>query len=162
MTSGSYLERDIAPRREVPMRHAVVGFSLLFCSVALAGPNDGAAKKDLDKFQGKWKVEVEIIEGEKTPANLLPREPMIFKGNLWTPEPKEDLPPIKFKLDPSKKPAAIDLGEGKGAALGVYRLEGDKLTICWEDFGTDSPRPKAVEPTKSNRYLVLRREKKGK
>jgi uncharacterized protein (TIGR03067 family) len=142
------------------MRTALGWLSLLFCSTVLAGPQEYQAKKDLEKIQGKWKIETEVIEGEKTPAKLLAKASITFKGKTLIWEPKADNPAIKIKLDPSKKPPAIDLIDGKDIAFGIYQLDGDTLTICWEDFNSGRPRPEAFKATKENRYLVLRREKK--
>ena len=142
------------------MRTALGLLVLAFCSVVLAGPQDDPAKKDLEKMQGKWKIEAEVIEGQKTPAKLLAKTSITIKGDNLIWEPKEDNGTIKIKLDPSKKPPAIDLIDGKNIALGIYQLEGDTLRVCWEDFKSNRPRPKAFEATEENRYLILKRDKK--
>jgi uncharacterized protein (TIGR03067 family) len=109
-------------------------------------------------MQGTWKAESEVIEGAKTPAELLTK--MIIKGDKLIYDPKAKDPAVRIKLDPSKKPAAIDLIDGDDTTFGIYQLDGDTLKICWEDFRLGLARPKAFEATKENRYLVLKREKK--
>ncbi|MCL4790299.1 MAG: hypothetical protein KJ070_26535 [Verrucomicrobia bacterium] len=50
---------------------------------------------------------------------------------------------VLFRLNPKKNPAHIDTLYASGEALrtGIYRVEGDRLIICWtaEDFGTGRP-----------------------
>lgn len=89
-------------------------------------------------MQGRWKVETEVIEGEKTPAAQLEKATIIIKGDTLSWEPKDDNAPVRFKLDLATKPAAIDLIDGKSMAVGIYQLDGDTLKICWEDFNSGS------------------------
>jgi uncharacterized protein (TIGR03067 family) len=48
---------------------------------------------------------------------------------------------IEYTLDPKAKPAHIDLSAGKEAIPGIYKIEGDTLTICFSKGG------KADRPT---------------
>jgi uncharacterized protein (TIGR03067 family) len=141
------------------MRIPMVWIVLAFCSLAVAGPQDEQAKRALEKMQGRWKVETEVIEGKKTSAELLANTAILFKDDNLIWEPKEDNPTVKIRLDPSKKPPTIDLIDGKNTALGIYQLDGDTLRICWEDFNSGRARPKALKATKENRYLELKRAK---
>ena len=51
--------------------------------------------------------------------------------------------PVLYRLDPKKNPAHLDTCYESGRALriGIYRLEGDRLIICWTaaDFGKGRP-----------------------
>src|SRR5262249_40040236 len=58
---------------------------------------------------------------------------------------EETLLHARFTVDPGKAPAQIDLtsvaGPTKGkTVLGIYRLEGKRLTLCWP-LGEDRARP---------------------
>src|SRR5262249_4862043 len=67
-----------------------------------------------------------------------------------------------YRLDPTKKPGAIDLvKEGGKTLLGLYRLEGDHLTICTYggDAGKKRPDRFASEPGSGLFLLILKREK---
>ncbi len=64
---------------------------------------------------------------------------------------------IKYKLDTTKSPVAIDLDiQDKGKALGIIRAEGNELTLC---FG--EKRPAKFESTKDNgatRYVLKKKK----
>jgi hypothetical protein len=73
-----------------------------------------------------------------------------------------DFPVFTFKLDPGKTPKGIDLAEGSRQALfGIYRLDGDDLTICCSITGDKGDRPSTFAGYwKAGTYsmlLVLRR-----
>jgi RNA polymerase sigma factor (sigma-70 family) len=54
-----------------------------------------------------------------------------------------DLTYFHYKLDPKQKPKAIDLvtadGEHKPWLRGIYKLEGDRLIICWSEKEMERP-----------------------
>ena len=77
---------------------------------------------------------------------------------------------MTYRLNPAKSPKYIDLeGLGKSASLGIYKLDGDELTICMgvtmaspvydkrakNDEGT---RPAAISP-EAGTVIVLKRIK---
>lgn len=43
---------------------------------------------------------------------------------------------FKYRLDPTKAPKQIDQldASGKLSSMGIYSIEGDKLTMCWNPF----------------------------
>src|SRR5262249_32282284 len=65
-----------------------------------------------------------------------------------------------FRLDPSTKPAAIDLehteGTLKGKAWkGIYALDGDMLTTCDNAPNLDKGRPAAFEAKTGSGYIFI-------
>jgi uncharacterized protein (TIGR03067 family) len=66
-----------------------------------------------------------------------------------------------YELDPSKTPKWIDITGKDRKVLGIYRLDGDKLTICLNEHADgDRPTRFASEPGSRNDLLmVLRRDK---
>jgi len=101
-------------------------------------------KADLDQLQGSWEVTTMEMGGKATAAEDLPGkvtvtftgEKMVMDGPLAAPEGEKPVPPaFTVKLDPSENPKAIDTvaltGRFKGKSQpGIYRLEGDELTLC--------------------------------
>jgi uncharacterized protein (TIGR03067 family) len=93
--------------------------------LAAQPPQSDAAKEDLKKLQGGWKVE-KIEAGGMELKDIKPAM-LTFKDNTLVEFGKE----VTFKIDPSKKPKEIDLVLGKDGKvwMGVYDLDGDKLKL---------------------------------
>lgn len=125
-----------------------------------------AAKKDLTALEGKWKATEILVEGrEETP----PEEQSIieFKGRKFLLGEKELF--AIGNLDPSTDPkcidfkAAADMGEIRKDTVyeGIYKIDGDKLTIALY-IGEGQKRPAKFESDKDSRVVVatFKREKK--
>lgn len=107
--------------------------ALLFLANTWADDKDDAAKKELEKFQGEWKLvgsdEIKIQFKEGTYE---------FSGQ-GTPEKG------KMKFNPFIKPAQVDveIKEGDDAGktqVGIYRWDGDKVKFCFAQAG-EAKRP---------------------
>jgi uncharacterized protein (TIGR03067 family) len=73
--------------------------------------------------------------------------------------------PITYKLNTSKNPKEIDMAgkDAKGkqeTSYGIYKLEGDKLTICMADSDKMEDRPKEFKTTKASKATILVLQKK--
>ena len=116
---------------------------------------------DKDKFQGKWKAEKAVRNGEEAPADELTKMRIEFKGNLAIPyegDKAED--EAEYTLDETKKPKTIDIKPKKGEDKmieGIYEIDGDTLKIA---FGRKS-RPAKFESAVGSdvMYIVLKRIK---
>jgi uncharacterized protein (TIGR03067 family) len=66
---------------------------------------------------------------------------------------------FSYKLDPTKSPKHIDLIHNEKkleTGLGVYKLEGDKLTLCLPAFAKNKGRPtELVSKVKSGTLLMV-------
>ncbi len=128
-----------------------------------AGAQDDAAKKDLESLQGVWQFVSLEVEGKGLPED--PDKPikLIVKGNRAIHPGREGKnKETIIRLDPSRKPKAIDMsplaGPDKGkAALGIYAIDGDMLKICAGTLGKD--RPTEFKAGKNVVLMVLKREK---
>ena len=132
-----------------------------------ADSKDDAGKKDLEKLQGTWKPVSVEQRGESKEDEEDHR--LVFDGNKFRiKRGDETMIQGTFKLDPSKKPKAIDMmitedenGEHKGkTALGIFALDGDTLKWCVAEPGT-TERPKDFSaPADTNlMFITLKREK---
>ena len=105
------------------------------------GAVNAKPKSDLELLQGNWHI-VGLETGGK------PEDPRNYRGNTFAfnkltatlREGRLDDINFAFKLDPDASPKAIDLVlPSKNVAFrGIYKLDGDDLTVCVSNGG---PRP---------------------
>jgi uncharacterized protein (TIGR03067 family) len=129
--------------------------------IALLAPcADGppSAKAALDRLVGIWvpvgkTFDGEVLDQEGDEVAFTRRE-MYGDGQLV----------FRYELDPSRNPKQIDLTAGDKQIPGIYKLDGDTLTICLtlpDDDGNLGERPKRFSAGKGERtgLLVFRRFK---
>jgi uncharacterized protein (TIGR03067 family) len=142
---------------------------VLAASVGFA--QDKKDDKKPAKLDGKYLLVGIEINGEKLPAEFFDKTPeadrtVVIKDDklLVTRGKKEQS--ITLKLDPSKKPAHITTTETKDGKtetmIGIYKLEGDTLTICGVDNGKDEDRPREFKTEKGSKVMMLTLKKKDK
>ena len=145
--------------------------TILISVAALCG-QDG--QKDLDKLQGTWTVTAAEERGKPLPKEITEKMTVTFKGDKMVidgpmavakgEEPAK--PEFNVKLDPSKKPKALDVtplsGKFKGkTALGIYQMEGDELMICLPNQKQKDRPTEFKSPEGSDLFLVtLKKAKK--
>jgi uncharacterized protein (TIGR03067 family) len=144
------------------MRRAIL--LLLAAGLLGAAPKDDAGKKDLARMQGDWAGEKYVTNGyqvEDDEAQALFRT---VKGNAYTVfRFSKALGKGTFTLDAGKTPRAIDLTPAGGKTkpiLGIYKIEGDTLTICYAQPGKPRPAKFAAEEGSGHTLTVWTREKK--
>jgi RNA polymerase sigma-70 factor (ECF subfamily) len=124
--------------------------------------NADEASKDEEKILGTWTLVSFEEGGQKAPeekikmatATLTADGRMIFKMG-------EQEQQFTYKLDPSKTPKTFDGTNDRGrTALGIYKLDGDTLTVCFERGGGDRPTEFASKEGTTVVLEVLKREKK--
>jgi uncharacterized protein (TIGR03067 family) len=128
----------------------------LTVALAVAAPAP-AAKKDEDKLQGTWKVVSVEHNGKKAEPKMIAGWTLVVAGDKMTARDGNDvMDESSFRLDAAAKPPAIDLtmtaGNDKGKTVrGIYRLDGDRLTICVAEPGKERPKefraPEGAEAT---------------
>jgi uncharacterized protein (TIGR03067 family) len=147
------------------MKRCAVVLVVLMSVTARAAEDQDAAEKEMDRLQGTWKLVTVEINGKEerlgaSQTLAITKNKMVVK----TPDRSEE---TLCKLDPTKKLKTIDIvhegkqdPERKGTMLGIYRLEGETLTICTNAIGSD-PRPTAfkTKPADGLTLLVYQRDK---
>jgi uncharacterized protein (TIGR03067 family) len=114
----------------------VVALPLLFMPAFLAGDDkkDDAGKEELKKFEGTWKIKSMEVGGQELPAEARDKMRLIFKGDKLTMKGAPDGDKeTTFTIDPSKKPAFIDIQPAKGdkvGLVGIYKFDKETLVIC--------------------------------
>ena len=100
---------------------------------------------DLDKLQGTWTVTSLEADGQKLPATVFNGAKIVIKGTKFKSIGMGATYEGSVELDSSTKPKAFDLlftaGHARGHRnLGIYKLNGDKWTICLTTRGDERPR----------------------
>jgi uncharacterized protein (TIGR03067 family) len=123
----------------------------LVAAVFFAPPADPT--KDAAKLQGTWV----LVGGEEKGMVLTEedakkeRESLVIKGDTITVIRGDRKGSGKFRLDPSKKPAWMDLIDPENKTQvnhAIYRLEGDQLTICVsQKFNPNQPEERPLKFT---------------
>jgi uncharacterized protein (TIGR03067 family) len=130
-----------------------------------AAQKEGADKKELEKFQGKWAAVSVTTDGKALEEAEIKDHFMAFKGEKATFLYKDkERGTGSLKVDPSKSPAHIDFtyedGPAKGTTLkGIYKFEGDTLAVCYGGFGKDRPTEFASKPGSGTILVVQKRAK---
>ena len=120
------------------------GFVLLISSLSGCGVSHAANEvDDARSWQGEWKLVSCIANGESQMANML----WIVKGDQYTIrlDGQSAPDPYKFTLDPAQKRIDVmhhDTPDGTygGRLKGIYDLQGNSLTVCYDLKGQRYPK----------------------
>jgi uncharacterized protein (TIGR03067 family) len=127
-----------------------------------AGDKDDAVKKDMKLLEGTWHMESFEINGKPLPAEKVKSIKVTIKGDRYSVDLGEKSFELTFKIDPTKKPKAIDLtmamGDEKAVTHGIYEVSADTFKICrTTEAGKD--RPTAFAGKEGMAYAVYKRKK---
>jgi uncharacterized protein (TIGR03067 family) len=131
----------------------------------------------LVKYQRLWDARSWSIDGEWTPVSSArngietkaPKDEglrvSIRNGRMTTSSQKKtDQSERTFTIMPDRNPRAIDLAtseERGGMSNGIYRIQGDELTLCLTNSRSNRPTEFTAEKGSPNELLVLRRVPKS-
>jgi uncharacterized protein (TIGR03067 family) len=162
---------DLSPKRQrgtpspsLALRAKKAGAAFLSARVEEAAADLTA--QDKKKLQGTWTVAAHTTSGTATPAKKLTGWRLTVAGDKMTTRDGTDvLDESTFRLDAAGKPRAIDLrlteGPDKGKSVqGIYKLEGDTLTVCVAEPGRPRPRELASRAGSGHMLFVFKRAKK--
>ena len=142
---------------------AVVALGLV-CTGALGGGD--AAKKRQERLQGTWAVLKLVKAGQPAPADEVQKTRLVITGDKLTVKSDGKRDEVsRFTLDPSKKPATIDIrpedGKDKSGSLpGIYKFEKGQLVLCFAQDGKARPTEFASTQETDTTLAVLERVKK--
>jgi RNA polymerase sigma factor (sigma-70 family) len=123
------------------------------------------APKDEDKIVGTWAYVSVETGGQKVPEEQVKDAKMIFAADgKFTAIRKGKEIAGTYKLDPAKKPKEITTANDDGKThLGIYKLDGDALTVCLTgEDGAERPTGFATKEGSKVVLVVLKREKDEK
>ena len=119
------------------MQRVLVCLGVACLALVVLGPLSAQEPKekvpsDKEKIQGKWKLISFEADGEKETEQV---------GMIWVFDRDKlvmgDEGDFSYRLEPSKTPKQIDAtgkpeeGFPAPGMVGIYKLEGDTLTLCW-------------------------------
>ena len=120
---------------------------LFFPALAVADNDD--VQKELKSLQGTWKTVGMEVGGQPLPKDqILNFNVTVGADGKSTGKLPEEEFKFTITIDPTKKPKTInnvhETGDQKGKKqFGIYKLEGDKWTVCMSWPGADeADRPK--------------------
>jgi uncharacterized protein (TIGR03067 family) len=143
-------------------------YGLMALAVGLliaADPRDDAAKKDLGKFQGNWKLISAEQDGKRTPQGEVKKIKLTIQANKFI--LRKDSVVISegtFTLDPARKPKEIDetitTGPNRGKIyLAIYEIDDAHHKICFAAAGKKRPTAFSSKPGSGHLLQVWKRDK---
>ena len=122
-------------------------FSVLVVGLLVAADRrPGNENLGEDKPQGTWTFVKHNEDGKPTPADELKLMTITFEEDKYVIKKGDEVAEAGTqKMDPSKKPAEVDVkvteGERKGQTLlGIYEMTGDSLKYCFDMEGKVRPK----------------------
>lgn len=136
----------------------------------LAADDADDVKKELKTLEGKWKVVALEAGGQTLPKDSIPEFTFTVSANgKSTAKTAQSEDQATIAVDPKKTPRTIDNAHESGMykgkkQYGIYKLEGDKWTVCMTAPGAaESDRPKDFTTKGSaNVLFVFERIKEDK
>lgn len=117
------------------------------------------SQHELDKLQGEWTMTAREIRGEKSDDSAIKQFKLTIQGNQWiatSTRPNSNPSKMTIQVDPASSPKTIDLTISNGSALlGIYKLDGDTLTVCRSAATGDVERPQEFKTTKDDGSLTV-------
>jgi uncharacterized protein (TIGR03067 family) len=103
-----------------------------------------AAKGELKKLEGTWGLVSGETNGENLPESTIKSAKLTIVGDKYTVKVSENAITGTQKIDPTKKPKALDAMDTEGphkgkTAFGIYKLEKGVFTVCLAPPGKDRP-----------------------
>ena len=137
---------------------------ILLVGLLLAAAPEDDNKKDLKAMQGDWACEELVKDGFRVPDDDARALFRTVKDDTYTVHRfRKKAGSGKFKLDATKSPKHIDIipDGAKGLVIeGIYKIDGDKLTMCYAAPKGKRPTEFASKEESGVTLAVWLREKK--
>jgi len=118
---------------------------------------DTAAAQDTQtSIQGSWQI-VALQDGGRTaPAEAIEGAEWVITRDLIVQKAGGQTLELSYTLDPSNAPKWIDLKAEGRTMLGIYKLEGKTLTVCFSEArGAERSTAFESQPESVNDVLIV-------
>jgi uncharacterized protein (TIGR03067 family) len=137
--------------------------ALLFVVAVSVAADD--ASDESAKFNGTWVLIRATMSGIEMPKDVLGKSTMTINGTKHTVHLADETYEGTHRYDPSQDPKAYDTtvttGANKGVKqVGIYRLDGDELSICLATSGFPRPKDFKADDKSNNTLTVWKRQSK--
>ena len=150
---------------------AVLAIVSLFAGLRSLAADDEAkqeaAAKELQAFQGTWRLESKVEDGKKFSEEEIKDVigTIDGSGKVLVRRGDKVIGAGTIKLDPTKTPKTIDVtfteGKHKGiTAPGIYEIEADAFRVCVALTGNERPGEFSANSGSGRTFVVYKREKK--
>jgi uncharacterized protein (TIGR03067 family) len=144
-TPGSGFAVETLVREGAPAAHKAKGRAPKKSAppIPAGGPTPAGPATE---FEGEWSMLAGVMDGKAMDASLLKWVKRVTRGNQTTVVAgPQTMLKVEFTFDPAPSPRTIDYlnlaGAHKGKAQqGIYKFEGDVLTVCVSAPGAARPR----------------------
>lgn len=144
------------------MKYAAVAIVALIVVATSSVADDKAITAERKRFDGTWQLVSAVKDGKETPEEIVKKVRVVIKDGKHTVHVGEEVAAkdVPFTVDPTTKPNSVDdlLPDGK-KILGIYEIDGDKLTSCVAEVGKDRPTKFEAKPGTGHTLRVFKRVK---
>ncbi|MBI1321722.1 TIGR03067 domain-containing protein [bacterium] len=141
------------------LQRLALGALLLFAGIQVSNAED-ATKAELKKLEGTWQLVSAVTDGKAAAEDFVAKVQVIIKDGKHSVkiDGETAVKEIPVAVDPSTDPKSTTdtLPDGQ-TILGIYELEGDKLTSCVAKPGQARPKAFAAEAGSGLTLRVFRR-----
>jgi uncharacterized protein (TIGR03067 family) len=122
---------------------------------------DDDVKKELGKLEGTWKTVAQEANGKREDKDKIKKHDFVFEGEKLIIKDAKKSREHSIKIDPKQTPKTIELTdpEGDPVGRGIYKLDGDSLTIAITKPSFDRPTEFTTKKGSNHVVVVLKREK---
>jgi uncharacterized protein (TIGR03067 family) len=133
---------------------------------AAGDAREEAVARDLRTFKGTWRLSYKEVDGKKFSEEEI--KDLIGtvdgSGKVTVRRGDKVVGAGTIKLDPTRKPKAIDVtfteGDRKGTtALGIYEIDSDVFRVCLPRAGDERPDDFSARAGSGRTLIVYKREK---
>jgi uncharacterized protein (TIGR03067 family) len=119
--------------------------------------------RDFEKLQGNWLLILYELNGKKMPEQR--KDTLTIAGDKYRQiaSGTGDILEATIKLDPTKKPKAVDAAISLGGAYegktlqGIYEIEDDQVKFCWAAPAKERPEDFASRPGSGDSLNIWKR-----